>query len=88
MSALIKCNDGALAFNLTPNLVPCLTISGSSNFISLNWGATRPYPVSLTSTKASLILSYSRFAIFKSFIRAIKSLSLSISLSQFSLSTL
>ena len=41
-SVLIKWIEGALAFNFTPNLEPCLTISGSSRISSSVVGVIIP----------------------------------------------
>ena len=54
---LIICILGARALNFTPNLVPCLIISGSSKINSSIEGVTIPYPVAFTSSKALAILS-------------------------------
>src|SRR5699024_6689830 len=42
ISHLKKCKEGALAFSFTPNLLPCLYISGSFNSISSILGLTNP----------------------------------------------
>ena len=67
--------DGASERIFTPNLLPCLIITGSSSRISSFDGLTTPYPFIFTSAKASLIRENSSRIADNSFITAISSYS-------------
>ena len=79
---------GAVAFNFTPNLEPCFTISGSSKISSSIEGVTIPYPFCFTSSKAYEILSYSFLVEASVVIVENKSPSLHISTPEISVKTL